>query len=219
MSLHPYPRRRFMSLMIAAPIWGSAWRSAWGSAYWAALAADAESSAEALITEFGALPDGATVNTKAIQAAIDHLASRRGGTVVIPQGTFVSGALFFKPRVNLHLRAGAVLQCSTDMANFPAQRTRIEGHFEEKFNPALINASKCDGFHLTGEGTLDGAGRPIWDLFWKLRNASPLHGNFPNVGVPRARLALIENSRDVKIEGIGNGVLMGTTPADGGPLA
>jgi hypothetical protein len=90
--------------------------------------------------EFGARPDGATINTKAIQAAIDHLASRRGGTVVIPQGTFVSGALFFKPKVNLHLRAGAVLQCSTDMANFPAQRTRIEGHFEEKFNPALINA-------------------------------------------------------------------------------
>ena len=190
MSIHPFARRRFMSLMLAAPFWGSA------------LMADAESPAEALITEFGARPDGATINTKAIQAAIDHLASRRGGTVVIPQGTFVSGALFFKPRVNLHLRAGAVLQCSTDMANFPAQRTRIEGHFEEKFNPALINATNCDGFQLTGEGTLDGAGRPIWDLFWKLRNASPARGNFPNVGVPRARLALIESSRDVKIEGI-----------------
>jgi alpha-L-rhamnosidase len=88
------------------------------------------------------------------------------------------------------------------MANFPAQRTRIEGHFEEKFNPALINATSCHGFRLTGEGTLDGAGRPIWDLFWKLRHASPAGSNFPNVGVPRARLALIESSRDVKIEGI-----------------
>src|SRR5208282_4450586 len=97
-----------MSLMLAAPFWGSA------------LIADAESSAEALITDFGAVPDGATINTRAIQAAIDHLASRRGGTVVIPQGTFVSGALFFKPQVSLHLRAAAVLQCSTDMANFPA---------------------------------------------------------------------------------------------------
>jgi polygalacturonase len=164
--------------------------------------ADAETSAEALITAFGARADGVTVNTKAIQAAIDHLASRRGGTVVVPQGTFVSGALFFKPQVNLHLRAGAVLQCSTDMTNFPAQRTRIEGHFEEKFNPALINAKNCDGFQLTGEGTLDGAGRPIWDLFWKMRAASPAGGNFPNVGVPRARLALIESSRNVKVEGV-----------------
>jgi polygalacturonase len=190
-SVYPFARRRFMSLMLAAPFWGSA------------LMVDAEaSSEEALITKFGAKDDGVTVNTKAIQAAIDHLASRRGGTVVVPQGTFVSGALFFKPKVNLNLRAGAVLQCSTDMVNFPAQRTRIEGHFEEKFNPALINVKNCDGFQLTGEGTLDGAGRPIWDLFWKLRNASPDHGNFPNIGVPRARLALIESSRNVKVEGV-----------------
>ncbi len=88
------------------------------------------------------------------------------------------------------------------MANFPVQRTRIEGHFEEKFNPALINAKNCDGLQITGEGTLDGAGRPIWDEFWKLRHAAPNPGNFPNIGVPRARLALIESSRGVKIEGI-----------------
>jgi alpha-L-rhamnosidase len=177
-------------LLLAAPFFGSA------------LTARAEAPFEALITNFGAKPDGATLNTKAIQSAIDHLAAKRGGTVVVPQGVFVSGALFFKPKVNLHLEAGAVLQCSTDMANFPVQRTRIEGHFEEKFNPALINANNCDGFAITGEGTLDGAGRPIWDEFWKLRNAAPDPHNFPNLGVPRARLALIEGSHNVKIEGI-----------------
>jgi alpha-L-rhamnosidase len=176
--------------MLATPFFGSA------------LLADAEPPSVALITDFGAKADGTTVNTKAIQAAIDHLAARRGGTVVVPKGVFVSGALFFKPKVNLHLQAGAVIQCSTDMANFPVQRTRIEGHFEEKFNPALINATHCDGFEITGEGTLDGAGRPIWDLFWKLRRAAPDPGNFPNLGVPRARMALIESSRGVKIEGI-----------------
>lgn len=179
-----------MSLMLAVPFFGSA------------LMAAAEAPSEALITEFGAKPDGATVNTKSIQAAIDHLAAGRGGTVVIPQGVFVSGALFFKPKVNLHLQAGAVLRCSTDMANFPVQRTRIEGHFEEKFNPALINAKNCDGLQITGEGTLDGAGRPIWDEFWKRRNAAPDPHNFPNLGIPRARMALIEGSRGVTIEGI-----------------
>ena len=150
--------------------------------------ADAETSAEAPITDFGARADGVTVNTRAIQAAIDHLASRRGGTVVVPQGTFVSGALFFKPKVNLHLRAGAVLQCSTDMANFPVQRTRIEGHFEEKFNPALINVKNCDGFQMTGEGTLDGAGRPIWDMFWKMRAASCLPAEISLTWVSRVRV-------------------------------
>lgn len=176
--------------MLSSPFWGSAWL------------ARAEAHSEGLITQFGAVADDATVNTRAIQAAIDHLAARGGGTVVVPSGTFVSGALFFKPKVNLHLEAGAVLKCSTDMSNFPVQRTRIEGHFEEKFNPALINASHCDGLEITGEGTLDGAGRPIWDEFWKLRRESPDPRNFPNIGIPRARLALIENSRGVKIEGI-----------------
>ncbi|HTV09592.1 MAG TPA: glycosyl hydrolase family 28 protein [Candidatus Aquilonibacter sp.] len=190
MSTHTYPRRRFVSLMLAAPFFGSAWM------------AGAEAPAEAVITKFGAKADGSTVNTKAIQAAIGHLAARGGGTVVVPQGVFVSGALFFKPKVNLRLEAGGVLQCSTDMANFPVQRTRIEGHFEAKFNPALINATNCDGFTMTGEGTLDGAGRPIWDEFWKERNAAPNPRNFPNLGIPRARLALIQGSRGVRVEGI-----------------
>jgi alpha-L-rhamnosidase len=177
-----------MSLLVAAPFLGSLW------------IAEAASAEEALITKFGAKADGTTLNTKAIQSAIDHLASRYGGTVVVPQGTFVSGALFFKPKVNLRLLAGAVLQCSTNVpVDFPAQRTRVEGHFLDHFNPALINAKNCDGFQLTGEGTLDGAGMPVWEAFWKGRAADR---NFANTGMPRARLALIEGSRNVTIDGV-----------------
>jgi len=154
------------------------------------------------ILDFGAVADGVTLATKAIQAAIDHAAASGGGTVLVPRGIFLSGALFFKPKVNLHIEEGAVLRCSTDLKNFPVQRTRIEGHFEAAFNPALINADGCDGFRISGKGMLDGAGRPIWDLFWKLRNAAPDPGNFRNLAVPRARLALIENSQGVVVEGI-----------------
>lgn len=164
--------------------------------------AGARAASRVSITDFQAVPDGRKVNTTAIQAAIDRVAAQGGGTVIVPKGVFVSGALFFKPGVNLHLDPGAVLRCSTDLANFPPRRTRIEGHFEAAFNPALINADGCDGFHLTGEGTLDGAGRPIWDLFWKLRRAAQDPNRFPNVSVPRARLALIENSAHVVIDGI-----------------
>src|SRR5580698_542634 len=190
MSIEHYSRRRFNSLIASAPLWPLAAK------------AFAASTRELLITKSGAVADDSTINTKAIQAAIDQLAAKGGGTVVVPKGVFVSGALFFKPKVNLRLTEGAVLKCSTDLSNFPAQRTRIEGHFMDNFTPAFINAKNCDGFQLTGEGTLDGAGRPIWDLFWKMRAASPAGGNFPNVGVPRARLALIESSRNVKVEGV-----------------
>ncbi len=154
------------------------------------------------ISEFGAVPDGATINTQAIQSAIDRLAGQGGGTVIIPAGIFASGALFLKPGVNLHLANGAVLRCTTRMEHFPPRRTRIEGHFEPSFTPALLNADGCDGLRITGAGTLDGAGRPIWDMFWKLRNAAPDPNEFPNLGLPRARLALIENSKGVVIDGV-----------------
>ncbi|PQO99971.1 exopolygalacturonase [Massilia phosphatilytica] len=179
-------RRRFALSLLSVPLWCHA----------------APGGRRVSIVDTGAVADGATVNTRAIQAAIDGLAGQGGGTVVVPAGVFVSGALFFKPGVHLHLDRGAVLRCSTDMRHFPVQRTRIEGHFEERFNPGLVNASGCDGLTITGEGTLDGAGRPIWDQFWKLRNASREKGNFRNLDVPRARLAVIEGSRGVTIAGI-----------------
>lgn len=154
------------------------------------------------IRNFGAVGDGVTINTRAIQNNIDRLAARGGGTVIVPKGTFMSGALFLKPGVHLHLEQGAILLCSTDMTNFPPQRTRIEGHFENSFTPALINAKGCHGLKISGEGTLDGNGRTIWDTFWKMRNAAPVPSEFPNLGLPRARLALIEESEGVTVEGV-----------------
>ena len=154
------------------------------------------------ISQHGAVADGQTVNTKAIQAAIDSLAAKGGGTVVIPSGVFVSGALFFKPGVNLRLEKAARLRCSTDMANFPAQRSRIEGHFEAKFPPALINADGCDGLRITGEGTLDGDGLPVWEMFWSTKGAASNPQIFLNRTIWRARLCLIQNSKNVEVNGI-----------------
>src|SRR6202789_3354369 len=148
-SIERYTRRRFNSLIASAPLWSLAARSF------------AASTRELLITKSGAVADDSTVNTKAIQAAIDQLAAKGGGTVVVPKGVFVSGALFFKPKVNLRLHEGAVLKCSTDLSNFPAQRTRIEGHFMDNFTPALINVKNSDGSQPPGEGILTAAALPL----------------------------------------------------------
>lgn len=154
------------------------------------------------IESFGARGDGETLNTAAIQSAIEAAASAGGGTVVVPEGVFISGALFLKPGVHLSIEKGGVLRCSTDLRHFPEQRTRIEGHFEDHFNPALINADGCDGLVIRGEGTLDGAGKPIWDEFWARRNAEADPWSFRNLDVARARLCLIENSNNVTVKGI-----------------
>ena len=152
----------------------------------------------ASVAEFGAVGDGRTLNTAHIQSGIDQLASKGGGTLVVPRGVFVSGAIFLKPGVNLHLDEGAVLKGSTDRKDYPKMRTRIEGHFEE-WLPALINADKVDRLRITGSGTLDGSGAPFWEEFWARRRADPAT---TNLAVERPRLALIQNSVDVLVSGI-----------------
>lgn len=153
---------------------------------------------EVSATDAGAVADGKTLNTEKLQAAIDQLAAQQGGTLVIPQGTFLSGALFFKPGVHLRLEKGGVLKGSTDVRDYPKRQTRIEGHFQE-WLPALINADGCDHLRIQGEGTLDGSGAPFWEAFWTRLKADH---KTTNLDVPRPRLALIENSRDVQVSGI-----------------
>ena len=151
-----------------------------------------------LITDFNAMGDGRSMNTQAIQKAIDHVAQAGGGTVVVPDGVFTTGALFLKPGVNLHLDKGAVLRGSTFIEDYPKTMTRIEGHFEE-WRPALINASKIDHLRITGEGMLEGSGQPFWQLFWKRLAAD---SKTKNLDVDRPRLMFIDSCNDVVISGI-----------------
>ncbi|CAN5379161.1 glycoside hydrolase family 28 protein [soil metagenome] len=150
------------------------------------------------IEKAGAVGDGKTLNTAKIQTAIDELASTGGGTLVVPKGVFLSGAIFLKPRVNLRLDEGAVIKGSTDRKDYPKMMTRIEGHFE-MWLPALINADKVDHLRISGSGTLDGSGPVFWDDFWARRKINPAT---TNLDVERPRLAFIQNSKDVRISGI-----------------
>ncbi len=149
-------------------------------------------------TQSGAIGDGATLNTGLIQAAIDQLAANGGGTLVIPKGVYLSGAIFLKPGVNLHLKEGAVLKGSTDRKDYPKTMTRIEGHFQQ-WLPALINADKADHLRISGSGTLDGNGEVFWKAFWDARKQNP---KLTNLDVERPRLVFIQNSSDVHLSGI-----------------
>ena len=88
------------------------------------------------ITQFGAVGDGVTMNTAAIQAAID--ACGVGDRVYVPAGTFVSGSLFIKGDMCLYLEEGAVLLGSGDMEDYPLYRYRFEGR-EQLCHGSLIN--------------------------------------------------------------------------------
>jgi len=90
------------------------------------------------ILDFGAKSDSTFINTKQIQKAID--ACTAGGTVYIPKGTFLSGALFLTSNMTLHVAEGAVLQGSVDTTDYlPLVKNRFEG-WEMYTYASLINA-------------------------------------------------------------------------------
>jgi exo-poly-alpha-galacturonosidase len=112
------------------------------------------------IADYGAVGDGKAVNTEAIQDAIDACTLGGGGVVVVPEGTFLSGAVFIKPGVNLHIAAGGILKGTTNMADYRLVQTRWEGE-ERIWISALVNAFGVEGFTLSGDGTIDGSG-DVW---------------------------------------------------------
>jgi len=110
-----------------------------------------------VITDFQAVGDGATVNTKAIQGAIDQCAAAGGGVIVVPKGVFLTGALFFKPGVNLQVEQGGVLKGTINPADYPPIYTRWEG-IERYWTSALLNFVGMTNVVVRGEGMIDGSG-------------------------------------------------------------
>lgn len=149
-----------------------------------------------VITDYGVSTDSTLVQTTLIQHVIDLCADKGGGVVVIPEGTFLSGALFFPQGTHLHVIGR--LKGSDRIADFPIMLTRIEGE-TCKYFPALVNAYEVDGFTITGHGTIDGNGLRFWQDFWLRRQWNPACTNKDS---QRPRLTYIANSKHVTIQDV-----------------
>jgi len=150
------------------------------------------------ITDYGVVNDSTILQTEKIQAVIDKAHQEGGGVVVIPQGTYLSGSIFFKPNTHLHLEKGAVLKGSDDISDFPIVPTRIEGQ-SLKYFAALVNADGVNGFTISGEGTINGNGLRFWKSFWLRRQVIPKCTNMDEL---RPRLVYISNCKDVQLSGV-----------------
>ncbi len=103
------------------------------------------------IKDFGAVADGKTLNTKAIQAAIDKAHGDNGGTVVIPAGEFLSGAIRLKSNVTLRVEEGGTLLGSTNP----------DDYYKINRWKALIMADHAQNMAITGPGQVNGQGREL----------------------------------------------------------
>ncbi len=150
-----------------------------------------------IITDYGVRSDG-KIYTKEIQHIIDTAAANGGGVVVVPAGTYYSGALYFKQGVHLYVSRGGVLMGSDDVTDYPVCVTRIEGE-TCKYLPALLNAEGVDGMCIIGDGVIDGNGLRSWKAFWHRREWNPA---CTNKDEQRPRLLYISESSNITISGL-----------------
>ncbi len=129
------------------------------------------------IKEFGAVPNDGKLDTQAINAAIRHVNEKGGGKVIVPAGSFDTGAITLLSNVNLHLEDEKSILLFTkeiNEKNFPV----VYSHWEATpiYNySALIYANGAENIALTGRGTLDGQAN-FEDTWWNWRNKIPVPG-------------------------------------------
>ncbi|HLL89392.1 MAG TPA: glycosyl hydrolase family 28-related protein [Tepidisphaeraceae bacterium] len=141
------------------------------------------------VLAYGASGTGTRRDTAAIQAAVDACAAAGGGTVVLPCGRYLSGTILLRDNIDFHLMHGAVLVCSSDLADFPS--------------PHLLHAHEASNVTIRGGGEIDGRGRewcrqletpPPWACV-------PHHAYEPIEGRPLPLVHLIACQR-VRIEDV-----------------
>jgi len=148
------------------------------------------------VTSFGAKGDGISLNTSAIQKAIDAASSAGGGTVVIPEGRFLSGCISLKSGVTLKLDFHAVLLGSTSPFDYLSNGKSF--HF--------INAENTSNIAITGEGTIDGQGRKlalnIDSLFFAGKWEEPNYNYRRHRPERRPKLLDFSQCKNITIQGI-----------------
>ena len=148
------------------------------------------------IKNYGAVADGITNNALAIQQAIDKVSAGGGGRVIIPPGNYMTGAIFLKSGVDLHIQLGATL----------LGPTTTEGYLKAKSRPSIVSARDQQDIAISGEGIIDGQAQELMlDIFKKLRTGELKDDSiwmFKRPVVARANNINMVGCKNVKITGI-----------------
>ena len=104
------------------------------------------------IIDYGAVADSKTINTSAIQKAVDACNKAGGGTVYVPAGTFVTGTFHLKSKVNLYLETGATLKGSSNLKDY--KNYTIPGFGTYQYG--MLFTENAEDVSITGFGAIDG---------------------------------------------------------------
>lgn len=147
------------------------------------------------VVDYGATGDGKTLDTKAIQKAIDDCTPY--GEVYIPAGEYITGALFIlKNDISIHLAEGAILKASHNLGNFPMVKTIYEGWKVDVYSSVLNlgdldSGKRYSNIRIYGPGTIDNQGNVLADIQTKVISRMARSHGLP-----------ITNCENVAIDGI-----------------
>lgn len=148
------------------------------------------------ISDYGAEPNGTTLNTEAIQRAIDDCCAAGGGQLTCGPGRFLTGSIELKSNVELHLESGCELVGSPDLEHYEefVADGFVPGNAPEMNTKSLIRAVNADNIAITGPGKIDGSGLAFY-------NTDDMRGRFfSKPPTARPRMVMFFNCRDVHIE-------------------
>ena len=136
--------------------------------------------AKVSLADFGVDPTGQTLCTEAFAKAVDALANKGGGHLIVPAGVWLTGPVQLKSNIDLHLEMGAVIKFAPDETLYPLINTSFEG-LDTRRCQSPLSANGCTNISITGNGAIDGSGqywRPVkkakvTDTHWKRLLAIP----------------------------------------------
>jgi polygalacturonase len=145
------------------------------------------------VKKYGAKGDGTTKDTAAVQKAVDDCtAGKGGGTVEVPEGTFVIAPISLKSNMTLHLAKGATLLGSPDIPDYP--KATFARH--PTVMP-LLGSVNQENITINGEGVIDGNGHVWWDYVKGVKDAGVLGNDHP-----RPMGVVFDHSKHIKMEGV-----------------
>ncbi|MBD0403869.1 glycoside hydrolase family 28 protein [Flammeovirga sp. EKP202] len=130
------------------------------------------------VLDYGALADGTSNDTKAVQTAINKCSESGGGRVIIPSGKVVLiGTIYLKDYVTLFVENGATLKGSPDINDYTKDTHKNRYKNEPHMDRCLIYAENAKFFGIEGRGTIDGNGHP---KFFNRKTGRPMLIRFLN---------------------------------------